>query len=98
LLRRETGLKEDLCDQFFNQSQRRLARVLVKLAQLSSHDSAPSVKLARLTHEALAEMVGTTRSQVTRFMNDFRKRGLIDYNVKQLTIRPELLMHAVMRD
>jgi CRP/FNR family transcriptional regulator, cyclic AMP receptor protein len=62
------------------------------------YESTRSVKLARLTHEALADMVGTTRSQVTRFMNDFRKRGLIDYNVKQLTIRAELLMQAVMRD
>jgi CRP-like cAMP-binding protein len=98
LLRRETGLKEDLCDQFFNHSERRLARVLVKLAQLGPHESTRSVKLARLTHEALADMVGTTRSQVTRFMNDFRKRGLIDYNIKQLTIRPELLMRAVLHD
>jgi CRP-like cAMP-binding protein len=98
LLKRTAGLKEDLSDQFFNHSRRRLARVLVKLGQLSSHASPHSVKLTRWTHEALAEMVGTTRSQVTRFMNEFRRRGLIDYNKGGLTIRPELLMHAVMHD
>jgi len=97
LLVRNLRLKEDLCDQFFNHSERRLARVVVKLAQLSPHATVRDITLPRISHEALAEMVGTTRSRITHFMNKFRKGGLIDYDV-ELTIRPGLLTEAVLRD
>src|SRR6185369_5168787 len=80
LLSRNIDLEEDLCDQLFNHSEKRLARVLLKLARLREHDVAPDAKVPVLSHETLAEMVGTTRSRVTYFMNKFRKMGLIDYN------------------
>jgi CRP-like cAMP-binding protein len=97
LLLQNIRLKEDLCDKFFNHSEQRLARVLVKLAHMT-HDSAISeVKLPRINHEILAEMVGTTRSRVTHFMNKFREDGLIDYD-GQLTIRPELLTDTILRN
>lgn len=97
LLVRNIRLKEDLCDQFFNHSERRLARVLLKIAELNRHGSVREVTVPRVNHETLAEMVGTTRSRITRFMNQFRKHGLIDYD-KELTIRPALLTEAILRD
>ena len=97
LLIRNVRLKEDLSDQFFNHSERRLARVLVKLARLGQNGTMPDVKLTRISHEALAEMVGTTRSRITQFMNKFRKNGFIDYD-GELTIRPGPLTEAMLRD
>jgi CRP/FNR family transcriptional regulator, cyclic AMP receptor protein len=97
LLLRNMRLKEDLCDQFFNHSERRLARVLVKLAHMTQDTAIHDVKLPFINHEILAEMVGTTRSRITHFMNKFREEGLIDYD-GELTIRPELLTDTVLRD
>jgi len=97
LLVRNMRLKEDLCDQFFNHSERRLARVLVKLAHMTQDTAIHEVKVPRINHEILAEMVGTTRSRITHFMNKFREDGLIDYD-GQLTIRPELLTETILRD
>ncbi len=97
LLLRNMRLKEDLCDQFFNHSQQRLARVLVKLARLTQDNPVREVKLPRIKHEVLAEMVGTTRSRITFFMNKFREEGLIDYD-GHLTIRPDLLTDSVLHD
>ena len=79
LLARNIDLEEDLCDQLFNHSEKRLARVLLKLSRLGQHADIPDAKMPRLTHETLAEMVGTTRSRITVFMNKFRKLGLIEY-------------------
>jgi CRP-like cAMP-binding protein len=76
LLLRNMRLKEDLCDQFFNHSERRLARVLVKLANMTQDTALHEVTLPRINHEILAEMVGTTRSRITHFMNKFREKGL----------------------
>ena len=97
LLVRNIDLEEDLCDQLFNHSEKRLARVLLKLARLREHDVAPDAKIPMLSHETLAEMVGTTRSRITHFMNKFRTMGLIDYN-GDLTVRTELLTDVVLHD
>jgi CRP-like cAMP-binding protein len=97
LLTRNVDLEEDLCDQLFNHSEKRLARVLLKLSRLPQHDQARDAAIPMLSHETLAEMVGTTRSRVTHFMNKFRKLGLIDYNGK-LTVRTEMLTDLVLHD
>jgi CRP/FNR family cyclic AMP-dependent transcriptional regulator len=97
LLARNIDLEEDLCDQLFNHSEKRLARVLLKLARLREHDVMPDATVPVLSHETLAEMVGTTRSRITHFMNKFRTMGLIDYN-GELTVRTELLTDLVLHD
>jgi CRP-like cAMP-binding protein len=97
LLARNIDLEEDLCDQLFNHSEKRLARVLLKLARFGEQDVRPATKMPRVSHEALAEMVGTTRSRVTHFMNKFRRLGLIDYN-GEITVRAELLTDVVLHD
>jgi CRP-like cAMP-binding protein len=97
LLTRNIDLEEDLCDQLFNHSEKRLARVLLKLARLRTHDVAADASVPVLSHETLAEMVGTTRSRITHFMNKFRTMGLIDYN-GELTVRTELLTDLVLHD
>ena len=97
LLSRNNDLEEDLCDQLFNHSEKRLARVLLKLARFGQQETMPEAKMPRVSHETLAEMVGTTRSRVTHFMNKFRTLGLIDYN-GQITVRQELLTDVVLHD
>ena len=79
MLTRNIRIEEDLVDQLFNSSERRLARMLLLLARYGKEDTALRV-LPRLSQETLAEMVGTTRSRVNFFMNKFRKLGLIEYN------------------
>jgi CRP-like cAMP-binding protein len=97
LLARNIDLEADLCDQLFNHSEKRLARVLLKLARFGQNEDIPATKMPRVSHETLAEMVGTTRSRVTHFMNKFRKLGLIDYN-GVITVRSELLTDVVLHD
>jgi CRP-like cAMP-binding protein len=97
LLARNIDLEEDLCDQLFNHSERRLARALLKLARLREYEAAPDATIQTMSHETLAEMVGTTRSRISYFMNKFRKMGLIDYN-GHLTLRTELLTDLVLHD
>jgi len=97
LLVRNIELEEDLCDQLFNHSEKRLARVLLKLARLRQHEVLADTKIPLLSHETLAEMVGTTRSRITHFMNKFRRLRLIDYN-GDLTVRVELLTDVVLHD
>ena len=97
LLARNIDLEEDLCDQLFNHSEKRLARVLLKLARLREHDVVSNATIPLLRHETLAEMVGTTRSRINHFMNKFRKMGLIDYN-GGLIVRTELLTDVVLHD
>src|SRR3989475_2175077 len=97
LLARNIDLEEDLCDQLFNHSEKRLARVLLKLARLREHNILPDAEIPTLSHETLAEMVGTTRSRINHFMNKFRKMGLIDYN-GSLTVRTELLTDLVLHE
>jgi len=79
VLARNIRIEEDLVDQLFNSSEKRLARTLLLLARYGSHDSAQRT-LPKLSQETLAEMVGTTRSRVNYFMNKFRRLGFIEYN------------------
>jgi CRP/FNR family cyclic AMP-dependent transcriptional regulator len=79
LLARNSRVEEDLVDQLFNSSEKRLARTLLLLANFGK-EGEPEPVLARISQETLAEMIGTTRSRVSAFMNKFRKLGLIDYN------------------
>ena len=81
LLKRNSQLNEDLVDQLFNSSEKRLARALLLLANFGPEDASEPV-LQTITQETLAEMVGTTRSRINFFMNKFRRLGLIDYNGK----------------
>ena len=79
LLTRNSRIEEDLIDQLFNSSERRLARLLLLLANFGKEGS-PQPITPNISQETLAEMVGTTRSRVSYFMNKFRKLGLISYN------------------
>jgi CRP-like cAMP-binding protein len=79
LLARSMRTQADLVDQLFNNSEKRLARVLLLMAEFGRSDQ-PDTVLPPITQESLAEMVGTTRSRVSFFMNRFRKLGLIEYN------------------
>jgi CRP/FNR family transcriptional regulator, cyclic AMP receptor protein len=80
LLARNVRVEEDLVDQLFNSSEKRLARTLLLLANFGKEKSEPQPILAKISQETLAEMIGTTRSRVSHFMNKFRQLGLIDYN------------------
>ena len=79
LLARNLRVEEDLVDQLFNSSEKRLARVLLLLAKFGK-EGRPEPILAKISQGTLAEMIGTTRSRVSFFMNRFRELGLIDYN------------------
>src|SRR6202051_2040922 len=79
LLARNSRVEEDLVDQLFNSSEKRLARTLLLLANFGK-ESRPEPIIAKVSQETLAEMIGTTRSRVSFFMNKFRELGLIDYN------------------
>jgi CRP/FNR family transcriptional regulator, cyclic AMP receptor protein len=79
LLSRNIRIEEDLVDQPFNSSERRLARVLLLLANFGK-DGRPERVIPKISQETLAEIVGTTRSRVSLFMNRFRKMGFIEYN------------------
>jgi CRP-like cAMP-binding protein len=90
MLIRNIRIEEDLVDQLFNSSEKRLARTLLLLARYGDQDSHTHV-MAKVSQELLAEMVGTTRSRVNFFMNKFRKLGFIDYNGGGFTIHSSLL-------
>jgi CRP/FNR family cyclic AMP-dependent transcriptional regulator len=81
LLTRNSRVEEDLIDQLFNSSEKRLARLLLLLAHFGT-EGTPQPILVNISQETLAEMIGTTRSRVSFFMNKFRKLGLISYNGK----------------
>ena len=89
LLARAIRVEEDLVDQLFNSSEKRLARALLLLANFGK-EGRPETIIAKVSQETLAEMIGTTRSRVSYFMNKFRKLGLIDYN-GQIEIHSSLL-------
>jgi CRP/FNR family cyclic AMP-dependent transcriptional regulator len=95
VLSRNTRIEDDLIDQLFNSSERRLARLLLLLADFGGEDGPKPIPIT-LSQETLAEMIGTTRSRVSFFMNKFRKKGLIDYNGKIEVHRS--LLDAVLRD
>ena len=79
LLSRSSRIEEDLIDQLFNSSEKRLARLLLLLANFGK-EGRPEPIVGKFSQETLAEMIGTTRSRVSFFMNKFRKLGLIEYN------------------
>jgi len=89
VLGRNIRIEEDLVDQLFNSSEKRLARALLLLAHYGNDDAAVH-EIPSVSQEVLAEIVGTTRSRVNFFMNKFRKLGFIDYN-GGITIRKSLL-------
>jgi CRP/FNR family cyclic AMP-dependent transcriptional regulator len=95
LLSRNSRIEDDLIDQLFNSSERRLARLLLLLANFGQQGGAGPNPIA-LSQETLAEMIGTTRSRVSFFMNKFRKKGFIDYNGK-IEVHASLL-DAVLRE
>ena len=79
VLMRNARIEEDLVDQLFNSTEKRLARLLLLLANFGK-EGRPEPILAKISQETLAEMIGTTRSRVSHFMNKFRELGFIDYN------------------
>lgn len=95
LLSRSIRVEADLVDQLFNSSEKRLARLLLLLANFGK-DGKPEPLITKISQETLAEMIGTTRSRVSFFMNKFRKLGLIEYNggIKVHTS----LLNLVLRD
>ena len=95
LLSRAIRVEADLVDQLFNSSEKRLARLLLLLANFGK-DEKPEPILAKISQETLADMIGTTRSRVSFFMNKFRKLGLIDYN-GSIEVRSSLL-NVVLHD
>ena len=90
LLTRNVRIEEDLVDQLFNSSEKRLARILLLLTRFGK-DGHQEPVVPRISQETLAEMVGTTRSRVSFFMNKFRKLGLIEYSGGELQIHSSLL-------
>jgi CRP/FNR family transcriptional regulator, cyclic AMP receptor protein len=95
LLSRNSRVEEDLVDQLFNSSEKRLARVLLLMANFGKENK-PEPVIAKISQETLAEMVGTTRSRVSMFMNKFRRLGFITYN-GSLEIHNSLL-NVVLHD
>lgn len=87
LLKRTLNLQEDLCTQILDPSEKRLAKVLLRLTEGAEEEHAECVRMPKLSHDTLATMVGTTRSRVTFFMNKFRNQGFIDYD-KGIMVRP----------
>jgi CRP/FNR family cyclic AMP-dependent transcriptional regulator len=95
LLTRNSRIEEDLADQLFNSSEKRLARTLLLLANFGK-EGTPQPITAKISQETLAEIVGTTRPRVSSFMNKFRKLGFIDYN-GELKVHNSLLS-VILRD
>jgi len=95
LLSHNIRIQEDLVDQLFNSSEKRLARVLLLLAHFGK-DNKPETVIPKISQETLAEMIGTTRSRVSFFMNKFRKLGFVEYN-GELHVHSSLL-NVVLHD
>src|ERR1700694_798063 len=96
LLARHIRYEEDLVDQVFNSSEKRLARMLLLLAHFGK-EGMPEVVIPKISQETLAEMIGTTRSRVSFFMNRFRKLGFVDYGESGLQVHSSLL-NVVLHD
>jgi CRP/FNR family transcriptional regulator, cyclic AMP receptor protein len=97
LLTRNIRYEEDLLDQLFNSSEKRLARVLLLLANFGKEDKL-EVAIRQLSQETLAEMVGTTRSRINFFMNRFRKLGFVDYDASNGLQVHSSLLNVVLHD
>ena len=96
LLARNIRYEEDLVDQLFNSSEKRLARLLLMLAHFGK-DGVPEAVIPKISQETLAEMIGTTRSRVSFFMNRFRELGFLDYGENGLQVHSSLL-NIVLHD
>ena len=96
LLARNIRYEEDLVDQLFNSSEKRLARFLLLFAHFGK-EGAPETVIPKISQETLAEMIGTTRSRVSFFMNRFRKLGFLDYGESELKVHSSLL-NVVLHD
>jgi CRP/FNR family cyclic AMP-dependent transcriptional regulator len=96
LLARNIRYEEDLVDQLFNSSEKRLARVLLLLAHFGK-EGKPETVIPKISQESLAEMVGTTRSRVSFFMNRFRKLGFVAYDGSGMQVHSSLL-NVVLHD
>ena len=96
LLTRNIRYEEDLVDQLFNSSEKRLARILLLLAHFGK-DGKPETLIPKMSQETLAEMIGTTRSRVSFFMNRFRTLGFVDYGGGGLQVHSSLL-NVVLHD
>jgi CRP/FNR family transcriptional regulator, cyclic AMP receptor protein len=96
LLARTIRVEEDLVDQLFNSSEKRLARLLLLLANFGK-EGRPEPLIAKISQETLAEMIGTTRSRVSFFMNKFRRMGFLDYNGEGLEVHSSLL-NVILHD
>ncbi len=96
LLARTIRVEEDLVDQLFNSSEKRLARLLLLLANFGK-EGRPEPIIAKISQETLADMIGTTRSRVSFFMNKFRRLGFVDYNGSGLEVHSSLL-NVVLHD
>ena len=90
LLARNVRYEEELFDQLFNSSEKRLARVLLLLAHFGK-EGVPETVIPKMSQETLAEMIGTTRSRVSFFINRFRKLGFLDYGEGGLQVHSSLL-------
>ena len=98
LLVRNIDMEENICDQLFNHNENRLARVLLKLSRYGQQDLLPDAKLSQLSHETLADLVGTTPSRILHFLNKFRRLGLIHSNGNgEIMVRAEMLADMVLR-
>ncbi len=97
MLSRNIRLEEDLIDQLFNSTEKRLARTLLLLARFGEPD-APTRPVPKVSQEMLAEMIGTTRTRVNFFMNQFRKLGLVEYDQHDGVRVNNSLLGVVLRD
>jgi CRP/FNR family transcriptional regulator, cyclic AMP receptor protein len=97
LLTRNIRYEEDLVDQLFNSSEKRLARILLLLAHFGK-EGKPETVIPKMSQESLAEMIGTTRSRVSFFMNRFRKLGFIDYQAGDALQVHSSLLNIVLHD
>jgi CRP/FNR family transcriptional regulator, cyclic AMP receptor protein len=97
LLARNIRYEEDLVDQLFNSSEKRLARILLLLAHFGKEGKPVSV-VPQMSQEMLAEMIGTTRSRVSFFMNRFRKLGFVDYDTRSGLQVHSSLLGVVLHD
>jgi len=91
MLSHNNRVEEDLIDQLFNSSEKRLARTLLVLGRYGKVQHQPDSELPNVTQETLSEIIGTTRSRVNFFMNKFRKLGFIEYRHRRIKINKSLL-------
>ena len=98
LLVRNIDMEEEIGNRLFNHTEKRLARVLLKLSRYGQHDFLPDAKLSQLSDESLANLVGTTPSRILHFLTKFRKLGLIHYHDNgKIVVRAEMLADIVLQ-